>query len=497
MKTSRLLALVLGLMLGGFSSFAFSRECAGTYESGAAALAACRAGEYGSLVCGASNYASLCGTESAYSLNFSGTQYDPYGFNASGGCGAGLEPDANGKCVPATGPSPEALAAGDAAAAAAAADGLDQAAQDAARAAAESAYTDWISAGKTVAEAQRAAASSGVIGAVENMQGRLAPAYEQAKTQATACLAAGQTGCGSYYDAVDTAALAMGWDVTNPPVLCFGVGCGQPSGENHLYIADVGGGWSVVSDPGDGSGLIFGGHVDGFPLGPTQTESTTYGSMQPSSEQVVTSTTGHAGGKVITQTSDGGGALVVARSDGVTEIYYFDSQTHQQDAVAVVQSTGASACTGDCSGKNPVNDIINSGGAVGSGGGGGSSSPLPGETIAKLNQMSDAVTGTGDGAGSLDGINGEKGAFNAALDALGDAVEGAGGAEQPPSGWTWFPSFPAASCEAWAIPRGDGGSIALDPCPAAAWIRDVGAYLLYFMTALGLFNILTGKKEQA
>jgi hypothetical protein len=63
-------------------------------------------------------------------------------------------------------------------------------------------------------------------------------------------------------------------------------------------------------------------------------------------------------------------------------------------------------------------------------------------------------------------------------------------------GWTWGVTVPTAACTPWTIATGDK-SLSLDICPIAEKIRDLGAYVLYILTAIGLFNILTGRNQNA
>ena len=107
----------------------------------------------------------------------------------------------------------------------------------------------------------------------------------------------------------------------------------------------------------------------------------------------------------------------------------------------------------------------------------------------------DALLGRGSGAGSTTSLDGQRTAFEAANDALKEALVTNAVTEAPPTGWTWLPSFGSSSCAPWLIPRGNGATVSIDPCPAAQRIREAGAYILYFLTAFGLFVILTGKKE--
>lgn len=65
-------------------------------------------------------------------------------------------------------------------------------------------------------------------------------------------------------------------------------------------------------------------------------------------------------------------------------------------------------------------------------------------------------------------------------------------------GWTWGFSnlnLPTANCQPWVIET-SGRQISIDPCPVAQKIREIGAYVLYVMTIIGLFNILTGNKPE-
>lgn len=66
-----------------------------------------------------------------------------------------------------------------------------------------------------------------------------------------------------------------------------------------------------------------------------------------------------------------------------------------------------------------------------------------------------------------------------------------------PHGWTWSMEslgLPASGCESFNIGVGSH-SFTLDPCPMAQKIRDLGAWVLYVFTMLGLFNIMTGKYD--
>ena len=65
-----------------------------------------------------------------------------------------------------------------------------------------------------------------------------------------------------------------------------------------------------------------------------------------------------------------------------------------------------------------------------------------------------------------------------------------------PHGWTWGISslnLPTASCSPWVIQVG-GRTVTIDYCPIAQKIREIGGYVLYIMTMIGLFNILAGPR---
>lgn len=114
---------------------------------------------------------------------------------------------------------------------------------------------------------------------------------------------------------------------------------------------------------------------------------------------------------------------------------------------------------------------------------------------ANLKTVADAVAGRAGMGGSTAGLEGQKSLFDGHLAGLENAIRSIGEAPRSDPTWAWLPTFPEAQCAPWQIPRGNGQHLTIDPCPAAQMIRELGGYLLWFVTAFGLFTIVTRKKE--
>lgn len=418
-----------------------------------------------------------------------------YAYNAVPGCDAGSTADASGKCVPnPPGASQEDKDAASAAAEAAAKDyGFDDTAAAAAGAAAAEALDDWLAAGKPMAEAQAAAAGAAHHAAAENVTDRFSGDLATARSTASACIAAGNAGCSSAFDSYNAKLLGAGFNPSDPPMLCYGA-CGlNDVGDFTTYTADPWGDWRVVSS--DGRTYTDGGRVSSIPYDPLATGATAYNGAAPSASQIaVTDTGNYAGTRTIVQTADGGGALVVTGNNGVTEVYYFDDVTHEQVAVATVTANGGTICVGDCANRSPTNDVISAGSPLGVGGASGSNvsvATLGSQAQTSLDQLTEALSG-----GDTSAMDAEKTIFEGALDEVETQITGLVGEAAPDTGWDWVPSFPSYVCEVWLIPRGSfGGHVSIDPCPFAAKVQDVMSYVLYFLTIIGLFNILTNHRE--
>lgn len=110
----------------------------------------------------------------------------------------------------------------------------------------------------------------------------------------------------------------------------------------------------------------------------------------------------------------------------------------------------------------------------------------------KVTQIYDAMT-TAPGGTDLQT---HKDALNTAADTHRAKIEeiGTNGLDSHGISWSWFPTIPTSTCS--PVDYGVSGHMfSWDICPTVEKVRDLSGFVLYIITAMGLFSILTGRKE--
>lgn len=478
----RILVLFSLLWLG----FAAPSYASSVFPTQGAAGAACNAnhpglcGYYsGTGNCSGSGYNSSTMGAGCYK-NLGGPEY--YWWTLSGSCPAGQNASGPGGSCVAGASEAQKTAAGAAATAAAAGDGLDATSQAAANSKAQTTLDAWMAAGKPESEAQAAAASAASMESVANVYSRYAA---EAATMKTTCQTSGvnSSACITAQATYTSHMQAAGVDPSTSQVFVVETEDGRTVEyhANHL-------GWDVYSTDGNGRVLGWLGQTASVDFSPSVVVEPAFGAQAPGYANAKTGEPMRDPMKPPLIVLESTPTVQAVLSPETSSLAFFDPGTGSLQGRVTQAPDGSYSSTGTVPAtatsqlsKGLVAAGETSGGAATGGTGGGG----------VVSGSVDIVDGSGAGAYTAvtAGIDSAKNAFLGLFTGSSSATLA--------HGWDWgIPSLslPSVSCSAWNITSG-GWTLPIDPCPVAEKIRDIGGFVLYVLTVFGLFRILTGRTD--
>lgn len=405
------------------------------------------------------------------------TQWVP----TTAGCPSGYQQSGNQCIVIPTGATQSQKDAAKAAARAKAAEqGFDEAARAAAETAANQVMDDWINAGKSEAESLQAATAAGSAAAIENIYSRYAS--ENSAVSST-CSTSGpdSAACNAAISTYNSHMIAAGINPDSPPAMSLT----NSAGNKVVYQRDpLNGDWSVYEELPGGFSEKYLGRTPTLNFSPTASNEPVFGSV--ASPGVVNTSTGEpvrdptAPSREILESSAAGVTVLKASTSTVS---YHSPTTGEVVGKVTKQPDGSFVTTGTVP-EGAVNQAARAlDGATSGGTSGGSSG------------AADVVNVSDPGATSYSPSTGLLDAPKNSFLSLFSGVSGTGLSH----GWSWgFNSLnlTTPACAPWVITTA-GKTISMDVCPVAEKIRDIGAFVFYFLTVIGLFNIMTGNREHS